>query len=107
MDQVLGAAVGTVVAILLVVGVIRLLRRRTATSDHFGAGGRSTVPSGTAGIVKTALAPSGVVTAAGEDWSARSRSGAEIASGASVTVMGQDGLTLIVEPASTPRRTQG
>lgn len=107
MDQVLTAAVVTVVVVLVVVGVVRLLRRRTAASDHFGAGGRSTVPTGTAGFVKTAIAPSGIVTAAGEDWTARSKSGAEIAPGAPVTVIGQDGLTLIVEPASTPMRTQG
>jgi membrane-bound ClpP family serine protease len=37
-----------------------------------------------------------VVYAAGEEWTARSASGADIPSGERVLVMGQDGLTLIV-----------
>ena len=76
-------------------------------ADQFGAGGRSTVPAGTPGFVKSALAPSGIVSAAGEDWSARSRTGATIAPGARVTVIGQDGLTLIVEAGLDAHRDAG
>jgi membrane protein implicated in regulation of membrane protease activity len=107
MDQILGAAIVAVVAILVVVGVVRVARRRIAPADQFGAGGRSTVPAGTNGYVKSMLAPSGIVTAAGEDWSARSRTGDAIAPGTQVTVTDQDGITLIVEAVSTPSGTQG
>jgi len=41
-----------------------------------------------------------VVYAAGEEWSARSESGAEIPPGERVHVVGQDGLTLIVGTGS-------
>ena len=107
MEQVFGAAIVAVLVILAVVGIVRVVRRRIAPADQFGAGGRSTVPAGTTGFVKSALQPGGIVTAAGEDWSARSRTGASIASGARVTVTGQDGLTLIVEADSTPTGTPG
>ncbi len=107
MEQVLGGAIVAVLVILAVVGIVRVARRRIAPSDRFGAGGRSTVPAGTAGFVKSALAPSGIVSAAGEDWSAQSRTGATIAPGTRVTVTGQDGLTLIVEADSAPTGTQG
>ena len=39
------------------------------------------VPAGSDALVKTTLAPFGVVYAAGEEWTARSESGAEIAPG--------------------------
>ena len=58
----------------------------------------SIVPAGSDALVKTALAPMGVVYAAGEEWTARSDTGAGIDRGAHVRVVGQEGLTLIVEP---------
>jgi membrane-bound serine protease (ClpP class) len=78
--------------------VVRVRRRSLAYAGAYGAGGTSTVPAGSEGIVRTSLAPLGVVYAAGEEWTARSSSGASIAPGAEVRVVGQDGLTLIVEP---------
>ena len=97
-DQVLPAAAIAVVLILVIVGVVRIVRRRRgANEDTFGAGGTNIVPPGSRGIAKTDLAPSGVVLVVGEQWTARSGSGAEIASGQRVRVVAQDGLTLIVE----------
>ena len=101
-DQVLVWAIVAVVVILAIVGVVRgITRRRGRNEDQFGAGGVPQVAVGTAGTAKTVLAPSGVVLAAGEQWTARSGSGASIPAGQSVRVVGQDGLTLIVDPEPT------
>jgi len=113
--DVLGAALIVVIAILVIVGIVRVVMRRPQSNEHFGAGGRTTIPVGTHGFVKTTLAPDGVVSAVGEDWSARSRTGEPLAVGTKVTVVGQDGLTAIVEAeaapatsvAGAPDRTQG
>jgi membrane-bound serine protease (ClpP class) len=78
--------------------IVRVRRRSLAYAHVYGAGGSSTVPAGSEGIVRTPLAPLGVVYTAGEEWSARSSSGAEIPPGQEIRVVGQDGLTLIVEP---------
>ena len=104
-EQVVIGAIAAVVLILIVVGVGRgVSRRRGANEDEFGAGGRPLVQLGTHGVAKTVLAPSGVVLAAGEQWTASSGSGARIEPGQRVRVVGQDGLTLIVElePAAAP-----
>ena len=104
-DQAVPAAIAFVVLVLIAVGVVRVAgRRRSRNEDAFGAGGTSTVPLGANGFAKTALAPSGVVLVVGEQWTARSRGDAAIASGTRVRVVGQDGLTLIVvaEPAVSP-----
>jgi membrane-bound ClpP family serine protease len=58
------------------------------------------VPAGSDALVRTPLAPLGVVYAAGEEWTARTDSGTAIDPGAHVRVVGQEGLTLIVEPGS-------
>ena len=68
----------------------------------FGAGGSNRVPHGSEGIAKTALTPSGVVYVAGEEWTGRSASGRSIGEGDRVTVVGQQGLTLMVEPEPAP-----
>ena len=102
-DQVVPTAVVAVVVLLVIVGIVRIvMRQRGPNEDAFGAGGTSEVPLGTRGTTKTDLAPSGVVLAAGEQWTARSGNGSTIASGQPVRVVGQDGLTLIVdaEPAA-------
>jgi membrane-bound serine protease (ClpP class) len=78
--------------------IVRVRRRGLAYAGAFGAGGSSRVPAGSEGIARTSLSPLGVVYTAGEEWTARSSSGAAIPSGADVRVVGQDGLTLIVEP---------
>jgi membrane-bound serine protease (ClpP class) len=84
--------------VLALVTVIRVRRRSQALATAYGAGGTSLVPAGSGALVKTTLAPTGVVYAAGEEWSARSGSGVEIAEGEHVRVVDQQGLTLIVEP---------
>jgi membrane-bound ClpP family serine protease len=53
---------------------------------------------GATGIASTPIAPTGIVMAQGEAWTARSRHGS-IRPGESLTVVGVDGLELIVEPA--------
>jgi membrane-bound serine protease (ClpP class) len=84
--------------LLVLVTIVRTRRRGLAYAGAYGAGGTTTVPNGSDGVVKRALAPLGVVYAVGEEWSARSATGSEIPSGAGVRVVGQEGLTLIVEP---------
>ena len=107
MDQLIGAAIVTVIVIFVIVGVVRAIRRRGGLSTSFGAGGSSTVPPGTHGVVKSALAPSGIVRAAGEDWTARSASGGDLAPGQHVVVVAQDGLVLIVDPDPSAGIAQG
>ena len=87
---------GYLLLVLLV--IVRVRRRTRAYAGAYGAGGSTTVPAGSDGVVKTLLAPRGVVYAAGEEWSARSDAGTAIAPGSHVRVVGQEGLTLIVEP---------
>jgi membrane-bound ClpP family serine protease len=103
-DQILPSALVAVIAILLVVGIVRVILRRREDQSAFGAGGSPTVPAGTNGIARTAITRSGVVYAAGEEWTARSSNGSQIEAGAQVRVVGQDGLTLIVValPAGHP-----
>jgi membrane protein implicated in regulation of membrane protease activity len=97
MDQVVVLAIVTVVVILVIVGAVRVMGPRPRPTNTFGAGGTTSVPPGTRGIVKTPLTPSGVVNAAGEDWTARTADWTTIAAGVHVHVVGQDGLTLLVE----------
>jgi len=52
---------------------------------------------GASGTAQTLIAPTGIAYAGGEAWSARSHVG-EIGAGASLRVVGVDGLELIVEP---------
>lgn len=104
-DQVVLAAIVAVVVILVVVGVMRAAsRRRGANEDAFGAGGVPYVAPGTKGTAKTDLSPEGVVLAAGEQWTARSGSGARVTAGQDIRVVGQDGLTLIVDPVPAATR---
>ena len=97
-DQILPAAIVVVIVIFIIVALVRIVTRRPgANEDAFGAGGTSQVAVGTRGVAKTDLAPSGVVLVVSEQWTARSRNGETIASGRTVRVVSQDGLTLIVE----------
>jgi membrane-bound serine protease (ClpP class) len=97
---VLMAAATAAFMVLALVTVVRVRRRSLALGTAYGAGGTSLVPTGSGALAKTSLAPTGVVYAAGEEWTARSGSGAEIAPGEHVHVVGQQGLTLIVEPGA-------
>jgi membrane-bound serine protease (ClpP class) len=92
------AALTTGFMLLVLVTIVRARRRGLAYAGAYGAGGSTSVPPGSDGFVKQALTPLGIVYTVGEEWSARSSTGAEIPSGARVRVVGQEGLTLIVEP---------
>lgn len=84
---------GCLAAIFLVVGgaALRGLRRRPAT-------GRGSLV-GTAGVVRRALDPEGMVFLDGALWSARSVAG-PLPAGTTVTVRAVDGLTLDVDPVA-------
>ncbi len=95
---VVGMAIATAAYVSVVlVTVVRVRRRVAGLAGAFGAGGSTVVPAGSEGLVKTRLAPLGVVYAVGEEWTARSDSGVGIEPGTHVRVVGQEGLTLIVD----------
>jgi membrane-bound ClpP family serine protease len=88
--------------IVLAVGLIALIargfvdiRRRPSPTQPMMA------LVGATGTATTPIAPTGIASAQGESWTARSRRGT-IPPGAAVTVVGVEGLELIVEPLSTP-----
>ncbi|HET7028483.1 MAG TPA: nodulation protein NfeD [Candidatus Limnocylindrales bacterium] len=58
------------------------------------------MPIGAGGVVRRPLEPRGSVYAAGEEWSALSADGATVARGTPVTIVGSDGLTVVVAPIS-------
>jgi membrane-bound serine protease (ClpP class) len=87
---------------LAIATVIRSRRRMQAVPAGLGAGGFASVPAGTHGEVRLSLNPLGSVYAAGEEWTARSTAG-PLERGTPVIVVGQEGLTLIVEPADRER----
>jgi membrane-bound ClpP family serine protease len=87
---------GYVSVVLLTVA--RGRRRSLVFAGAYGAGGTMTVPPGTIGVAKTALQPVGVVHAAGEEWTAKAGGDVSILPGQSVRVVGQEDLTLFVEP---------
>jgi membrane-bound serine protease (ClpP class) len=79
--------------------VVRWRRRQ----QRMGAASTAlVVADGATGSVRSILAPTGVVYAAGEEWTARSSDEQPLAPGTPVRVVGQDGLTLIVEPIEVP-----
>jgi len=103
-EQVIPAAIVAVIVILVIAGIVRAAgRQRGANEQAFGAGGVTKVPLGTT-VAQTPLAPEGVVYLLGEQWTARSRTGAAIPIGGGVRVVDHDGLTLIVDgqPARMP-----
>lgn len=100
------ATMAIISAAFMLVVVRTVLRNRRAMALRpvpYGAGSNMPVPPGTRGEVRSPLGPSGTVYAVGEEWSARiadAIAGAPpIPRGAAVVVVGQQGLTLIVEPA--------
>jgi membrane-bound serine protease (ClpP class) len=79
--------------------VVRWRRRQQAA----GAAATALVlADGATGSVRSMLAPTGVVYAAGEEWTARASDEQPLTPGTPVRVIGQDGLTLIVEPIEAP-----
>ncbi|MDQ2964531.1 MAG: nodulation protein NfeD [Chloroflexota bacterium] len=87
---------------LAITTVVRTRRRLQTAPAGYGAGGSPKVPAGTPGEVRMSLDPIGSVYAAGEEWSARS-TGPALEPGTPVVVVGQEGLTLIVEAADVER----
>ncbi|HJT63421.1 MAG TPA: nodulation protein NfeD [Candidatus Limnocylindria bacterium] len=73
-------------------GVVEMRRRQSPTQPMLAL-------VGSAGTATTPIAPTGIASAQGETWTARSRHGV-IPPGAALRVVGVDGLELIVEPAS-------
>lgn len=93
----------TALFMALAIGTVVRTRRRLQTAPlGYGAGGSPMVPAGTPGEVRMSLDPVGSVYAAGEEWSARS-TGSALEPGTPVVVVGQEGLTLIVEAADRER----
>ncbi|HEY2916499.1 MAG TPA: nodulation protein NfeD [Candidatus Limnocylindrales bacterium] len=100
------ATMAIISAAFMLVVVRTVLRNRRAMALRpvpYGAGSNTPVPAGTPGEVRSPLRPTGTVFAAGEEWSARtadaSAGAPPLPRGAPVVVIGQQGLTLIVEPA--------
>jgi membrane-bound serine protease (ClpP class) len=82
---------------LVLVTVVASKRRSQAFAGAYGAGGSSTVPIGIGAVAKSHVSPVGVVYALGEEWTARNEADTDIEPGQRVRVVGQDGLTLLVE----------
>jgi membrane-bound serine protease (ClpP class) len=94
---VFAAATAAYMAFILFV----ILRSRRAASRLGPRAAGAIVPVGLTGTVRGDLRPSGVIYAAGEEWSARTGDGRPVPRGAEVRVVGQEGLTLIVEPVES------
>jgi membrane-bound serine protease (ClpP class) len=75
-----------------------VMRWRRRMGGLLGTSTGPLVHDGGLAEVRAVLSPLGVVFAAGEEWSARTADGAAAAAGTTVRIIGQDGLTLIVEP---------
>jgi len=74
-------------------------RRMAFVPIGLGGGSGGTVTAGTVGEVRRPLDPIGSVFATGEEWTAQSARGDRLGRGERVRVVGQEGLTLIVEAA--------
>ena len=92
-------AVATAAYMAFILLVIVRSRMAAARLGPHAAG--AIVPVGAVGKVRGDLHPIGVVYAAGEEWSARTRDGRPIPRGRDVRVLDQEGLTLIVEPVES------
>jgi len=91
------AAIALAFAVIVVRAAFRLRHMKpTLVSPGLSGSGIGTV--GQVGEVRHDLSPDGSIYVAGEEWSARSSSGRSVLRGLRVRVIGQDGLTLIVEP---------
>lgn len=98
---IIAAMSGMTAAFMLVVAAaawrIRHRDRLPIGIGGSGAEGTMSVPLGSAGRVRAPLGPIGTIYANGEEWSARSADGRTFDRGASVRVLGQDRLVLLVE----------
>jgi membrane-bound serine protease (ClpP class) len=94
-------AVMTGFTAVVVLGIIRVAWRvRLLPKVNIGVpGSGSPLASGTQGVVRRPVAPMGTVYAGGEEWTARSSTGAPLDRGTPVEVVGHEGLVLLVAPA--------
>jgi membrane-bound serine protease (ClpP class) len=92
--------------VLVIVTVVRSRQSSRAFAGAYGAGGSAIVPVGSEAVVRRGLSPLGVVYALGEEWTARAEDGMSVDQGAHVRVVGQDGLTLLVEQDTTISPTE-
>ncbi len=101
-------ALATAAFMGFVVATAWRIRKMAQTPLGFGGGaalepgGRHALPLGAVAEVRRPLTPVGSVYAAGEEWSARSADATPLDRGRSVRIVGQDGLTAIVEPTASP-----
>jgi membrane-bound serine protease (ClpP class) len=87
---------------LYMVFIVFFVLRSRRLGEAIRAGDASrVVPVGTVGETRGDLAPTGVVFAAGEEWSARTADRRPVSRGTPVRVLRKEGLTLIVEPLDT------
>jgi membrane-bound serine protease (ClpP class) len=96
-------AVMTFLTALVMIGIFwAVFRTRRMPQYVIGRDGlqASPVPVGTEGSVRRTLAPVGTIHAAGEEWSARMADEAIVERGTLVRVVGHEGMTLIVTPAT-------
>jgi membrane-bound serine protease (ClpP class) len=80
---------------LLLIGSLLRMRRQPRPVGAGLVGMDSVV--GAVGLVQADLSPTGTVYVGREAWSARTKEGSSVSRGTKVRVVGQDGLTLIVE----------
>jgi membrane-bound serine protease (ClpP class) len=95
---VLTALTAAYMAFILVI-VVRWRRRQVLIGPSATA---LVLADGAVGSVRSLLAPVGIVYPAGEEWTARASDDRSLVPGTPIRVVGQDGLTLIVEPLETP-----
>ncbi|MDQ3937393.1 MAG: nodulation protein NfeD, partial [Chloroflexota bacterium] len=85
-------------AFMVFVTIAAIRTRRMATAGGLiGAG----LPANSIGEVRRPLTPIGSVYAGGEEWTARSADERPLTRGTQVRIVGQEGLTLVVEPADS------
>ena len=108
-EPLVGVAFPTIVVITATLGaVMALIVFGAIKSRGIGVGALvgGAVAPGTAGEVRSPLAPIGSVIAGGEEWSARSADGRPLDRGTPIRVIKVEGLTLTVEPdASSSKGT--
>jgi membrane-bound serine protease (ClpP class) len=81
------------------------VRSRRIGATAFAGEPGAVIPAGTVGVVRRDLGPTGIVHAAGEDWSARTADGSSVERGREVRVVATDGLVLVVEPKGSSSRS--
>ena len=83
-------------AFMFLIAYFAIRTRQMTTAQGLIGGG---LPTNSVGEVRRPLTPIGSVYAGGEEWTARSTDSRPLERGTPVRVVGQEGLTLVVEPA--------